>query len=352
MTKPLIEALQKKPLKTPPLWMMRQAGRYLPEYLKIRANYSNFLEFCYTPDIAAEVTLQPITRFGFDAAIIFSDILVIPDALGVNVTFVKGEGPVIAPPENIVDLKRNLPRIKTHLEPVTKAIQIVKEKAPLQTTVIGFCGAPWTVATYMLDDKPSKDTLQTRRLAYENPKEFDDLIQTLATASVEYLSMQVEAGAEVLQIFDSWAGVVPPNLFTRAVQTPLLNICCDMKEKYPNVPIILFPRGVSQPNLEQLVQAGKGVFDGLSLDHTMNLAWACEKLQKDICLQGNLDPAILLTTPEKVKQEVTSMLTIGTQNPGYIVNLGHGITPHTPIENVEALVTTVRNWAPEKANAA
>ncbi|MCB2082106.1 MAG: uroporphyrinogen decarboxylase, partial [Rickettsiales bacterium] len=240
--KPLLQALRGKPANTPPLWLMRQAGRYLPEYRAIRKEAGDFLTLCYTPELAAEVTLQPIRRFGFDAAIIFSDILVIPDAMGVPLKYVEGKGPVLEPvstDEAIQSLKQDT--IEQHLAPVAEALKIVAAELPEQTTLIGFAGAPWTVATYMLEGGGSKNFATSLNFAYTQPASMDRLITMLTEATITYLRMQIHAGAEVIQLFDSWAGALPEPLFERYSITPAQRIVAALKQEFPDVPIIGFP---------------------------------------------------------------------------------------------------------------
>jgi len=350
----LLDALALKPTNRAPIWMMRQAGRYLPEYRELRAQTPNFLEFCYSPNKACEVTLQPLRRFNFDAAILFADILTIPDALGLDVKFVKGDGPKLDKIKSVADidrLKTKIPSVATTLKPVFEAVTKIRKGMNAEdftdTTLIGFCGAPWTVAAYMLDDKPSKDTANLRKLAYADPAAFDDLMSVLVVSSIAYLNAQIEAGAEVVQIFDSWANSVPTDLFEKAVQEPLLAICAGVKVAHPQVPIILFPKGVSERHLAQLVRVGaKGalkLFDGMGISHTQDLAWAADNIMPHVAIQGNLDPAVLLAGPEVTKRATQKILDMIDGRPGFIFNLGHGVTPPTPIESVAAMVNTVQN---------
>lgn len=340
----LIDALQKKEVKHPPLWVMRQAGRYLPEYQELRKQAGSFFALCDTPDWAAEVTLQPIRRFDLDAAIIFSDILVIPRALGQQVDFIEGKGPVVEKLKDVQDVE-NLLTEPTHVlektQPTVTAIGQVRQDLATDKALIGFCGAPWTLALYMLDDAPAKGGHTARQWAYAQPEAFQKLLDKIVAASVTYLDAQIQAGANVVQVFDSWAGQAPANLFEQVVQAPILAICKALKEKHPDVPIIVFARGVQQHRLVQLVEASQGVFDGLGLDEAVDIKWAADMLQLKVCVQGNLDPAILLTTPEKVQAEARKIMDILHRNPGFIFNLGHGILPPTPLENMAALRAAV-----------
>ncbi len=342
-----LKALKKENLATPPVWMMRQAGRYLPEYRALRKEESHFLSFCLNAQKASEVTLQPLKRFDFDVAILFADILTIPHALKRKVEFKKGEGPVlelIQSSDEIKHMQDHVSNIPQTLSPVFETIKQTIPHLNNKTALFGFCGGPWTVASYMMDNHPSKDTLSFRKLAYNNPSHFKELLNVIVESSVLYLSEQIKAGADAIQIFDSWAGSVPHDLFDIAIKKPLFAICQKIKALHPHTPIILFPRGLQTKQYQKLVDESEGVFEGLSLDFQTDLAWACKNLQNKVCLQGNLDPAILLTTPKEVVKQTTKMLQIATEKPGYICNLGHGITPTTPIENVQAFVDTVKNW--------
>jgi uroporphyrinogen decarboxylase len=343
----LLSALQKNALSTPPVWIMRQAGRYLPEYRKLRQQIPNFMDFCFRPDMVTEVTLQPINRFDLDAAIIFSDILVIPHALGREVTFKSGHGPQlekITDHQSIERIAAAVPDVVSHLQPVMEGMRQVRAKLPKNKALIGFCGAPWTVAAYMLDDQPSKDCLRLRQLAYADPAAFHMLMQSLVEASVLYLCAQVEAGADALMIFDSWAALAPPALFKDAITQPLLEIAQGVHNLHPNTPIVLFPRGVAPQQLAALAQATQTQVAGLGLSHTLDLSWAVQNLQPAMAIQGNLDPAVLLTEPRIIRQKTKEMLNMAARQPGYIVNLGHGIHKDTPLENVHAFVEAVRTW--------
>tara|TARA_R110000868_G_scaffold218576_1_gene468969 strand:- start:113514 stop:114584 length:1071 start_codon:yes stop_codon:yes gene_type:complete len=350
----LIKSLNREQVNRPPMWLMRQAGRYLPEYKETRKQAGSFLNLCYNPDLATEVTLQPIRRFDFDVAILFADILVIPDALGVNVKFVEGEGPVLSKlpvddgyetlEKSIKELENNIPNVKKHLSTIWKTVAQVRSKLDDDKALMGFCGAPWTVALYLLDNKPSKASEVTRSVAYKYPDLFDKLMDILVESSAEYLCGQIENGADAVQIFDSWASQIPDALYERALKVPTLKLCKLIKAKHPNTPIVLFPRGLSESKLISLADMAKGHFEGMSLDYTVDMDWACEHLQDKVCIQGNLDPAVMLTTPENVRKEALKVLEKASKKPGYIFNFGHGILPTVPIENVEALAQTVQNW--------
>jgi len=330
----LIDVLSGGKFSSPPIWIMRQAGRYLPEYREVRSNVKNFLELCYTPKLASEVTLQPIRRFGFDAAIIFSDILVIPDALGVKVEFVKNEGPRLGKFE-LSSLK--IDNIKSHLNPVFEALELTKSKLDKQTALIGFSGAPWTLACYMIEGGGSKNFEETRKTALQNPQYFSQLIEILTQAIIEYLSLQIKAGADVVKIFDSWAGILPPNELQKWVINPTKKIVSELKKLHPQTPIICFPRGIGMNYLEFSKQVGSNV---LALDQTIDKNWASKNLTP--ILQGNLDNFLLAFGDQKeIEKEVLAILESFGNRP-FIFNLGHGILPETPIANVELVLKLVR----------
>jgi uroporphyrinogen decarboxylase len=339
--KPFLQAIHNIPLDTPPLWLMRQAGRYLPEYRKIRQSVSGFLEMCYTPELAAEVTLQPIRRFGFDAAIIFSDILVVPDALGMKVAFKAGEGPVLdalVVEEDIAKLA--VSNVVPHIAPMYEAIRVVKKELPAHTALIGFAGSPWTVATYMVEGGSSKDFIKTKKWAYRAPQSFDRLISILVEATVEHLSAQIEAGVEVVQLFDSWASVLPDRAFIEWVVEPNRMIVEKLKKKHPNIPVIGFPRGAGHYYEAYVKRTG---VDVIGLDTAASPAWAAKHLQPLLPVQGNLDPIMLLTDPGTIEENVLHIMN-SFKDGAFIVNLGHGILPETPVEHVECLVEAVRSW--------
>lgn len=322
-----------------PLWLMRQAGRYLPEYRKIRGSVSGFLELCYTPELAIEVTLQPIRRFGFDAAILFSDILVVADALGSEVAFVEGEGPRLSPIRSqagIAQLSRG--RLHDHLAPVYEAVRGIRQALDPAVPLIGFAGAPWTVAAYMVEGGTSKDFGTVRTLAQAEPDVFGRLIDLLTEATADYLMRQIEAGADVIQLFDSWAGVLPEPEFERWCLAPAERIVTRLREAAPEVPAIVFPRGAG-PLYTKFVDRVRPA--GLGLDTTVPLGWARGALE-GVCLQGNLDPITLLVGGVQLEHEIDRILLAMAGQP-FIFNLGHGILPATPPEHVEALVQRVRS---------
>lgn len=337
--KKIINVIQnKKYEKNPPVWIMRQAGRYLPEYREIRSNVKNFLELCYTPKLAAEVTLQPIRRFKMDAAIIFSDILVIPDALGVKVEFVKNEGPKLGE----FDLnKLKINNIESHLNPVFEALEIVKSNLDENTALIGFSGCPWTLACYMIEKGGSKNFEKTRQLALQNPQYFSQLIEILTNSIIQYLSLQIKAGADIVKIFDSWAGILPPFELRKWVIEPSKKIVAELKKLHPEIPIICFPRGIGANYLEfcQEVKC-----DVVALDQNIERTWVKNNLQQDLgmVVQGNLDNLLLaFGSKSEIEKEVLDILQKFANKP-FIFNLGHGILPQTPIENLELVLNLVR----------
>lgn len=340
MTKTLLRALSGETLPTPPVWLMRQAGRYLPEYRATRAQAGDFLSLCYTPDLAAEVTLQPIRRYGFDAAILFADILLIPDALGADLWFVTGEGPrlsTITGPDGLKPLKGK-DDIHDHLAPVYETVKILSRELPKETTLIGFAGAPWTVATYMIAGRGTPDQAPAHKLRQEDPATFDALINLLTDATIEYLSKQVEAGAEVVKIFDSWAGSLKGEAFDRYALEPAKKITQEMKQRFPGLPVIAFPREAGNKYIGFAKAVGA---DCLALDTSVDATWAAQHLQKDGCVQGNLDPKLMITGGDALRQEARRILD-ALKNGPHIFNLGHGITPEADPENVHVLLEEIR----------
>lgn len=340
MTKTLLRALSGETLPTPPVWLMRQAGRYLPEYRATRAQAGDFLSLCYTPDLAAEVTLQPIRRYGFDAAILFADILLIPDALGADLWFVTGEGPrlsTITGPDGLKPLKGK-DDIHDHLAPVYETVKILSRELPKETTLIGFAGAPWTVATYMIAGRGTPDQAPAHKLRQEDPATFDALINLLTDATIEYLSKQVEAGAEVVKIFDSWAGSLKGEAFERYALEPAKKITQEMKQRFPGLPVIAFPREAGDNYIGFAKAVGA---DCLALDTSVDATWAAQHLQKDGCVQGNLDPKLMITGGDALRQEAWRIVD-ALKNGPHIFNLGHGITPEADPENVHVLLEEIR----------
>lgn len=327
----------------PPMWLMRQAGRYLPEYRETRVVAGSFLNLCYSPKLAAEVTLQPIRRYGFDASILFSDILVVPDALGQEVRFVEGEGPRLDPIEDAGGLSRLDPEATGEkYSIICETVSRLRSDLPDETALIGFCGAPWTVATYMVGGKGSTDQAAARLLAYKDPKTFQKLMDILIESSVDYLSRQVEAGADALQIFDSWAGSLADNQFERWVVAPTRVMVARLKEKYPEIPILGFPRGADQ--LSASFAEATGV-DGVSCNTAMPVANMAELAdQTGKVVQGNLDPLLLVAGGAQLDERVDEILSV-MQGRKFVFNLGHGILQYTPPENVTRLVERVRQTA-------
>ncbi len=338
-TKSFLRALNREPVSPPPCWLMRQAGRYLPEYRAVRASVSGFLELCYSPEKAAEVTLQPLRRYGFDAAILFSDILVVPDGLGQAVTFREGEGPSLKPIRTSKDLDAlSLDAFQDRLQPVFQTVERLHRDIPPSTALIGFAGAPWTVATYMVEGSGSKDFVQTKIMAYERPDLFQRLIDLLVQATGDYLIKQIDHGAEAIQLFDSWAGVLPEDQFAKWVIEPTRHLVERLRSSRPGIPIIGFPRGAGA--LYQQFVDGTGI-DGVSLDTSIPLDWAVKTLQSKTTLQGNLDPVMVVAGGQALDAAVDRILRICGNGP-FIFNLGHGILPNTPPENVARLVERVR----------
>ncbi len=340
MTKTLLRALSGETLPTPPVWLMRQAGRYLPEYRATRAQAGDFLSLCYTPDLAAEVTLQPIRRYGFDAAILFADILLIPDALGADLWFVTSEGPrlsTITGPDGLKPLKGK-DDIHDHLAPVYETVKILSRELPKETTLIGFAGAPWTVATYMIAGRGTPDQAPAHKLRQEDPATFDALINLLTDATIEYLSKQVEAGAEVVKIFDSWAGSLKGEAFDRYALEPAKKITQEMKQRFPGLPVIAFPREAGDKYIGFAKAVGA---DCLALDTSVDAIWAAQHVQKDGCVQGNLDPKLMITGGDALRQEARRIVD-ALKNGPHIFNLGHGITPEADPENVHVLLEEIR----------
>ena len=324
----------------PPVWLMRQAGRYLPEYREVRARAGSFLDLCYNPELASEVTLQPIRRFGFDAAILFSDILVVPHALGQAVSFVEGEGPRLEPVRSAADLARlDQLQVPTKLSPVYETVARTRAALPPEVALIGFCGAPWTVATYMVGGRGSPDQADARLWAYRDPDSFGELIDIVTSSSIEYLAGQVAAGADALQIFDSWAGGLPDAEFERWVIAPTQRIVRELKARHPDVPIIGFPRAVGEKTARYVRATG---VDGVGCDTGLSLeAMATLARDEDVVVQGNLDPLLLVAGGPALDARVDQILGALRGLP-FIFNLGHGIVPQTPPDHVARLVERIR----------
>jgi uroporphyrinogen decarboxylase len=337
--KPILRSLAGEITARPPLWLMRQAGRYLPEYREVRAQVASFLDLCYTPDLAAEVTLQPIRRYALDAAILFSDILVVPDALGQPVAFREGEGPVLDPLRSAADVARLRPEgIHDRLAPVYETVRRLSRALPSEVALIGFAGAPWTVATYMVEGGTSRSFHDVQLWAYRDPEGFAKLIDCLVEATIAYLAAQVAAGVEIVQLFDSWAGVLPEPGFKRWVVEPTRRIVDALRRQYPTLPIIGFPRGAGL--LYPGYFAASGV-TAVGLDTTVPLGIARDAIQTIGPVQGNLDPLLVVAGGEAMAAATREIVGALAQGP-FIFNLGHGIVPETPPEHVEQLVALVR----------
>ena len=339
----LLETLSGKRFSVPPIWLMRQAGRYLPEYRELRATTKSFLELAYTPDKATEVTLQPIRRFGFDAAIIFSDILVVPDALGQKVWFVEGEGPRLEALTNPADFGQlSRARLADHLAPVYRAIALTRAALPQETALLGFAGAPFTLACYMIEGGSSRDFAKVKEWAFSHPESFGLLVDLLVESVVDHLAYQVEAGANAIQLFDSWAGILPEEQLFNWSLEPMVRIAHGLRARHPKVPIIAFPRLVGPA---ALMYRRPDAFAALSIDTGIGAHWAAKELQPHICLQGNLDPMMLVVGGAALEREATRILDKLGHGP-FVFNLGHGVVPQTPPENVAHLVEIVRSWKP------
>jgi uroporphyrinogen decarboxylase len=338
-SKLLLRVLAGERTAVPPIWLMRQAGRYLPEYRAIREKCGGFLDLCFNPKLAAEVTLQPIHRFGFDAAILFSDILVVPHALGQRVTFTVGEGPRL----DAIDDPAAFGRLREEVDhsvlaPVYETIGLVKTQLPADTALLGFCGAPWTVATYMIAGFGTSEQIPARLFAYRHPAAFAELIDRLVEASAAYLIRQFDAGVDAVQIFDTWSGVLPPDEFESWCIAPCAKIIDAVRKDIPNAKFIGFPRGAGT-KLARYVDKVRA--DAVGLDWMIDLSFARDRIQSRCPVQGNLDPLVLLAGGEALDQAIDMILETFAARP-FIFNLGHGILPDTPIAHVERLVMRVR----------
>jgi uroporphyrinogen decarboxylase len=337
---PMLRALRGEAQPVPPVWLMRQAGRYLPEYRATRARAGSFLDLCYTPELAAEVTLQPIRRFGLDAAILFADILLVPHALGAALRFVEGEGPRLSTVTTPAELAR-LAAPETVLEflaPVYETVRQVRAALPAEVPLIGFAGAPWTVATYMIAGRGTPDQAPARTLLYRDPATFDALIERITAATILYLAAQVEAGAQIVKLFDSWAGALPGPHFARYGIAPAARIVAALRARFPGLPVIGFPRGAGA-GIRSYVEAA-GV-QGVAIDTAVDPAWAAEALQPLACVQGNLDPLLIVIGGRPLAEAARGIVDALAGGP-HIFNLGHGITPEADPRNVELLLRTIR----------
>ena len=334
-----LKTIAGEPQSCPPVWLMRQAGRYLPEYRATRATAGSFLDLCYTPELAEEVTLQPIRRFQFDASILFSDILVIPDALGQKVSFVEGKGPVLeklTSEKDISALKSH--QVLDHLKPVFETVSRLRKSLPEDTALIGFCGAPFTLATYMLTGQGSKDQAETREFAFSHPDQMQRLIDILVNASIDYLSQQIQSGADCVKIFDSWAGALAERELLKWSFEPIERIVEAIKARHPNTPVIIFPRGAGV-QYEYFAKHSKA--DVIAFDFNVPAQFIADKVYPHKAVQGALDPMALVAGGEALESEVKRFLSIFDSG-RYIFNLGHGIVPQTPIANVDHLLKLIR----------
>jgi uroporphyrinogen decarboxylase len=337
VTKPLLATLKGAKFPRPPMWLMRQAGRYLPEYRALRAEKGGFLELVHDSAAAADVTLQPIRRFGFDGAILFSDILVIPHALGQDLWFEAGEGPRLAP--KLVDATlKSLSAAPQRLLPVIETVRQVAGALPAQTTFLGFAGSPWTVATYMVAGQGSREQAETRRFAYRDPAAFEEIINAIADATVAYLIDQIDAGVEAVQLFDSWSGSLSPAQFERWVIAPTVRIITKLKAARPHAVVIGFPKGAGGKLPAYAREVGA---DAIGLDETVDPLWAHTSLPEGLPVQGNLDPLALIAGGDELIAAVDHIIDALSGRP-HVFNLGHGILPDTPIAHVEQLVAHVR----------
>ncbi|MEX0285421.1 MAG: uroporphyrinogen decarboxylase [Paracoccaceae bacterium] len=338
--KTILRALAGETLPTPPIWMMRQAGRYLPEYRATRAQAGDFLSLCYNSELAAEVTLQPIRRYGFDAAILFADILLVPQALGADLWFVTGEGPRLSTIQTQADFDKLGPASDIHdtLSPVYETVRILSGALPSETTLIGFAGAPWTVATYMIAGRGTPDQGPAHALKAENRALFEALLDRITEATIDYLSHQIEAGAEVVKIFDSWAGSLKGDDFFRYALEPCKQITAALKARHPGIPVIGFPREAGEKYVG--FHAATGV-DCVAIDQNTERDWAATNVQTGGCVQGNLSPTHMVTGGDALVQETQAVCRAFSGGP-HIFNLGHGITPDANPDNVQLMIDTVR----------
>jgi len=334
----LLDTLKGKSSSRRPVWLMRQAGRYLPEYRQLRAEKGGFLELVYDSEAAAEITLQPIRRFGFDGAILFSDILIVPYAMGQDLAFLAGEGPQLSP--RLVDTALiGLRAAPERLQPIYRTVGLVRDQLGPETTLLGFAGSPWTVATYMVAGEGSRDHHLPRAMAYRDPGAFQAIIDAVVAVTIDYLSGQIAAGAEAVQLFDSWAGSLAPDQFERWVIAPNSAIADAVRARHPGVPVIGFPKGAGA---KLAAYARETNVDAIGLDETIDPLWAMHELPEGLPVQGNLDPLLLLAGGEALEQRAEWLLDAFAGRP-HVFNLGHGIDKETPIAHVERLLAVVRN---------
>jgi uroporphyrinogen decarboxylase len=339
--KTILRALAGERQETPPIWMMRQAGRYLPEYRATRAEAGDFLSLCYNSELAAEVTLQPIRRYGFDAAILFADILLLPQALGVDLWFETGEGPRMSTTTTADELAglRATGDIHETLNPIYETLRILSRELPRETTLIGFAGAPWTVATYMIAGRGTKDQGPAHALKSENRAVFEGLLERLTDSTIEYLSKQIEAGAEVVKLFDSWAGSLKGEDFVKYALTPAAEITQALKQRHPGIPVIAFPREAGDGYIGFAKATGA---DCVAIDNSVSAEWVAQNVQPDSCVQGNLASSHMVTGGDDLIAQ-TKHIVNALKNGPHIFNLGHGITPDANPDNVQIMIDTVRN---------
>ncbi|WEK45490.1 MAG: uroporphyrinogen decarboxylase [Candidatus Andeanibacterium colombiense] len=339
MPGPLLETLHGANVLSRPVWLMRQAGRYLPEYRALRAEKGGFLQLVYDSDAAAEITLQPIRRFGFDGAILFSDILIVPYAMGQDLEFLAGEGPRMSPRLADAGLE-SLSEVPARLAPIYETVAKVKAQLGPETTLLGFAGSPWTVATYMVAGEGSRDQQVTREYAYRDPAAFQAIIDAIVAVTVGYLSGQIEAGAEAVQLFDSWAGSLSPAQFERWVIAPNAAITAEIHRRYPGVPVIGFPKGSGEKLPAYARETG---VDAVGIDETIDPVWAASELPVNLPVQGNLDPLLLIAGGNELEKQALRVLEAFADRP-HVFNLGHGIGQTTPVAHVERLLSIVRQW--------
>ena len=339
--KTILRALAGERQETPPIWMMRQAGRYLPEYRATRAEAGDFLSLCYNSDLAAEVTLQPIRRYEFDAAILFADILLLPQALGVDLWFETGEGPRMSTTTTADELAglRATADIHETLNPIYETVRILSRELPRETTLIGFAGAPWTVATYMIAGRGTKDQGPAHALKAENRAVFEGILERLTEATIEYLSKQIEAGAEVVKLFDSWAGSLKGEDFVNYALKPAARITQALKQRHPGIPVIAFPREAGDGYIGFAKATGA---DCIAIDNSVSAEWVAQNVQTDSCVQGNLASSHMVTGGDDLIQETKRIVNALKGGP-HIFNLGHGITPDANPDNVQIMIDTIRN---------
>jgi uroporphyrinogen decarboxylase len=322
-----------------PVWLMRQAGRYLPEYRALRAQKGGFLALVYDPEAAAEITLQPIRRFGFDGAILFSDILIVPYAMGQDLEFLVGEGPALSP--RLVDTALSaLQAVPERLDPIYETVRLVRAQLPADKTMLGFAGSPWTIATYMVNGEGSRDQHETRAMAYRDPAAFQAIIDAVVAVTVDYLVGQISAGAEAVQLFDSWAGSLAPAEFERWVIGPNAAIVSAIKTRFADVPVIGFPKGAGEKLAAYARETG---VDAVGIDETIDPLWAAKTLPAGLPVQGNLDPLLLLAGGDELERQALRILDAFADRP-HVFNLGHGIGQTTPVEHVGQLLSLVRGW--------